>query len=215
MRQVSSSLILSALFLTLIIFVSGVIVGSMIDKENLMQLEQRIISISDRTNSNTAIFLLENSSAYCPYLENEAEQMEKDVEQLGYQLSYLEDTKNSVDNAMKNRYFNLQLNSYLLSNRVRKACGQNFTTILYFYSNKNCFLECREQGQNLLSLKGEAGVWVKIYSFDNEIGSASAKVLADAYNVSKYPSVVVGNKKYVGVQTKERLLEAVASAQKE
>jgi len=213
MRQLSITLILFALLLATVIFVAGISIGSMIDKGNTDELGQKISSLSDRTNANTAIMLLENSSEYCPLLDTDLEQIDSDANYLSYQIAYLEETKEVEVTDLKSRYFNLELNSYLLSNRVRTLCGENFSTILYFYSNKNCLLDCREQGAQLLELRKDTNFWVKIYSFDNEIGSPAATVLAKKFNVTKYPSVVVNGKTYEGVLDAGKLKTALSQAQ--
>jgi len=213
MRQISITLLLASLFLAAIIFVAGISIGKLIDTGNTDQFDQKITSLSDRTNANMLVALLENSPEYCPFFKEELDNVENDTNYLGYQIAYLEDAKGVQDDALKTRYFALELSSYLFSNKVRSTCNENFSTVIYFYSNKNCFLECRDQGAQLLGLKNIPGVWVKVYSFDNEIGSSSAKLLADKYNVTKYPTVIVNGAKYEGVQSKDQLVEEVGVAQ--
>lgn len=209
MRQVSIGLIVFSLFIAAIIFSAGIAVGKALDKETIDEMGSSITSISDRANSFAAILLLDNSSEYCPVLEDGLSRLEGDVESLGYKMSYLEESKNVVDTGLKKRYFDLQLNAYLISGKVRSACSQNFTSILYFYSNKNCFLECREQGKSLLDLKADKRIWAKIYSFDGELGSPSADALRSKFNITSYPSVVVDGKKYEGAQSTEKLAQII------
>ena len=212
MRHISKSLIVLTVFVSLLIFCSGLAIGMFIDQTTISSVNENLTSISDRTNSNFAIFLLEKSPLYCPLYQEELASLESEVERVGYKISYLETEKNIIDPALKRRYMNLQLNSYLLSENVKRLCYENYTTILYFYSDNTKYLECREQGANLLELKKDDSFWVKIYSFDADIDSASTQILAKQFNVTQYPALVINGQTYQGMLNKEQLKNIISNS---
>ncbi len=209
MRQISKSLIVLTIFISLLIFCSGVVIGTFIDQSSINSINDTLTSLSDRTNSNLAILLLEKSPMYCPLYQEELFAVESEVERVGYTISYLSTEKNNIDSSLKRRYMNLQLNSYLLSKNVKELCAENYTTILYFYSDSTKYLESREQGTNLLKLKGEDSIWVKIYSFDADIDSASTQILAKQFNVTQYPSLVINGQTHFGVFSSDQIKKII------
>ncbi|MBM3229047.1 hypothetical protein FJZ26_01325 [Candidatus Parvarchaeota archaeon] len=213
MRKISFNLIAASFFITALIFIAGIFVGKALDKGTVDEFGQSVLSLTDRVSASTAIMLLDSTPDMCPLLESEQEQIENDVNLLGYKISFLEDTRNIADEKLKGKYMNLQLNSYLLSNKVKQICSQNFTSVVMFYSSKQCTKECKEQETELFEIKKSGPHWVKIYSFDAGIGSASVQVLANKYRIEKYPTILIEDKKYEGLVGREKLEKIIGELQ--
>lgn len=193
-RKISMPLYVTAFLLSAAIFAIGVYIGMLIDGYNLESISQRVGQLSQRQASVQTLLMLEGgSSDFCPVFRSELEAMEAERENLGYELSYMEEKKQAYDPELKRQYFMLEAGSYALSSRMAEQCGYEDRLLLYFYSNKGCD-SCAQQGEEILRFRDrlrQAGVGMKIYSFDGEIGSPVAEALMGRYNITEYPSVVM------------------------
>jgi hypothetical protein len=215
MRKLSVPIYLTAFVISLIIFLSGIYVGSLIDNSNLEGISGDVESISQKVSSVQLLLLMEgNSSSFCPVYTSELDNIDTNVEEVGHKLSYLEEEKQVFDNELKKQYFVLQAESYLLSKRVKEVCGDNSVLLINFYSNKDCNV-CSQQGGEILkardSLIGKEKV--KLYSFDGELGSPVADAFKVQYNVSSYPSIVVDGKTYPGYHDSVQIMDIIQGTQ--
>ncbi len=195
-RHISVPIYAAAFVITTLIFAIGVYVGGYLDSGNLDNLESEIAKISYQSLSYQLMFLMGDSDSFCPFYKEELDKLDAETEKVGLKLTYLEDIKGVSDPELKKQYFVLETNAFLLSEKVKAKCGGNYTTILYFYSNKECS-GCTEQGYELIKLKQELGENVRIYSFDGELGSSLVAALMKEYGVASYPSVVIGGNRTV------------------
>jgi hypothetical protein len=199
--------------MSLLIFVTGVYIGYLIDTSNLQGVSDDVSSISDKLASVQLILLMEGNSSSCPIYMSELDSIDAEVERVGHKLTFLEEEKGIFDNDLKRKYFLLEAESYFLSKKARELCGDDSVLLIHFYSNKNCE-RCREQGTEILKmrdgLKGETDV--KLFSFDGELESPVAEALEKQYNVSVYPSIVVNEKTYPGYRTQEELRQMIQAA---
>ena len=211
-RKITLSLYITALVISIIIFLVGIFVGTLVDKSIFEGVTGEVSKISDKMAALQLLLLMEdNSSSFCPVYSAELDSMDSEVEAVGYKLSYLEDQKQAFDVDLKKRYFTLEAESYLLSKRVKQLCGDNNILLINFYSNKNCD-SCRTQGDEILKAKEyfkAQNITVKLYSFDGELGSPVADAFAKQYGVTKYPSVIINERTYGGYQDFEKLKSAI------
>lgn len=207
-RKVSVSIYAAAFLMSLAIFVLGVFIGTLIDQANVRSVSDDVANISEKVASIQLLLLSEgNSSAFCPVYSSSLDSIDVDVERIGYRLTYLEDEKGITDPELKKKYFVVEAESYLLSQKVRSLCGDDSVLLINFYSNTAC-PRCKDQGMEILrardALKGE-GIDVKLFSFDPTIGSPVAEAFAFQYNVTQYPSVVINGRAYGGFNEADTL----------
>ncbi len=214
-RTLSVPLYAGAFLMSMAIFILGIYIGSTLDSAHLSSISEDVSTVSDRVASVQLLMLTEgNSSAFCPAYSSELDAIDKDVERMGYMLSYLEDEKGVFDSELKRKYFVLEAESYVLSKKVDDICGDNSTLLINFYSNKNCG-RCKEQGTEILQARDELaaqGVDVKLFSFDGELNSSVANALVAQYRVKEYPSVVIGEKTYPGFSDSDELKGLIKGA---
>ena len=201
-----------AFLISLLIFVVGVYIGSLIDQSSIGNISADVSSISEKVASVQLLLLTEgNSSSFCPVYNSQLGSIDSEIEDVGYRLSYLEDERNVFDNELKKKYFVLEAESYLLSKKVKTLCGGNESLLINFYSNKNCD-RCKDQGTEVLrardSLEAD-GLKVKLFSFDGEIGSPVAEAFVQQYNVTGYPSVVIDDNTFAGFRTSAELQKII------
>jgi hypothetical protein len=200
-RKISYPLYALALLFSVIVFCAGVYMGNMIDQYNQQAISREVENISQKVASAQLLLLLDaNGSSFCPVYGSELDSINADVETIGYKLSYLEDEKHVYDIPLKKSYFVLEAQSYLLSNRIKERCGDNSTILVYFYSNTNCS-SCQQQGYDILRARDATQgrvPFVRIYSFDGDLGSPVADGLKAQFNVTQYPSVVINGALHSG-----------------
>ncbi|MDO8554600.1 MAG: hypothetical protein Q7S22_07365 [Candidatus Micrarchaeota archaeon] len=207
-RKLSLPLYLGAFVVTVLIFMIGIYVGNYISENAKQTMSSDIESISSKLSGTQLLFLLDNSSAFCPVYMDELSKLDGDTEIIGQKLAFLEDKYGTVNEKLKLQYFVLETEAYLLSKKVNEKCEDDSVLVLYFYSNKDC-KDCKQQGESLLAAKNSAKKNVKIYSFDGELNSPVVTALKIRHSISTYPSVVVDDALYLGFQSKEQLLVSV------
>jgi len=207
-RTISVPLYVGAFLMSLAIFIVGIYIGSTMDSSHLASISEDVSSVSDRVASVQLLILMEgNSSAFCPAYSSELDAIDREVERMGYMLSYLEDEKGVYDNELKKKYFVLEAESYLLSRKVGSLCGGGSVLLINFYSNKRCD-NCKAQGTEVLKARDELaadGIDVKLFSFDGDLNSSVADALAAQYSIDSYPSVVIDGKTYAGYRSSDEL----------
>jgi hypothetical protein len=211
-RKVSLSLYAGAFVISLAIFLIGVYVGHLIDTSSMEDISGDLSRVSQKVASVQLLLLMEgNSSSFCPVYKSELGSIDSEVEKMGHKLSYLEEQKGVYDNALKKKYFILEAESYLLSQKVRQLCSDDAVLLVYFYSNTNCS-KCREQGIEILKAKDgldSENITVKLYSFDGDLGSPVADAFKGRYNITSYPSIVINSEtygSYIDAQTLQRTI---------
>jgi hypothetical protein len=214
-RSVSYPVYAAAFAISLAIFVIGIYIGMLIDQANVRSISEDVSSISEKVASIQLLLLSEGDSpSFCPVYASQLDSIDGDVERIGYKLSYLEDEKGIFDAELKKKYFIVEAESYLLSQKVGELCGGDDVLLIHFYTNAGCE-RCREQGAEVLrardALAGK-GVGVKLFSFDGEIGSPVAEAFAAQYNITAYPSLVINGRAYGGFQDSESLQAAILAA---
>jgi len=211
-RKVSFSLYAWAFFISLIIFAVGVFIGFTLDSSNLDRISSTLGDTSSRLSSLQLLILMEgNTSAFCPVFTSQLDDIDKQVEKTGYELSYLEDQKGVTDPELKKSYFVQEAESYLLSKKVKSLCGDKSVLLINFYSNTNC-TRCKDEGTQILQARDSlesAGFHMKLFSFDGDLGSPVADAFKTEFNVTGYPSVVIDEKLYPGYSDQSQLQQLV------
>lgn len=210
-RKLSIGLYAGAFLLSLLIFLSGIYVGQLIDQSSMSTLSGEVEQVTQKVASVQLLLLMEgNSSSFCPVYSSELDAIDREVGRVGYKLSYLEDERNTYDPELKKQYFVLEAESYLLSKKVKEICQDQSVLLINFYSNKDCE-DCSEQGDEILKAKDELSgkVNLKLYSFDGELGSPVADAFARQYSISSYPSIVIDGKTYPGYRTSEEIRQLI------
>ncbi|MFH1785490.1 MAG: hypothetical protein ABH842_03595 [Candidatus Micrarchaeota archaeon] len=208
-RNLSTHIYVVAFVISILIFVIGVYVGSVIDSTNLNTISNEVSNVSGRVASLQLLLLSEgNSTSFCPVYISELQNLDNEIENIGYRLSFLEDEKQIFDNELKRKYFVLETESYLLSKKLKVLCKDESILLIHFYSNKNCGTTCTEQGAAILQARDQLvseGYGVKLFSFDGELDSLVAEALETEYNVTMYPTIVINEKTYLGFQSVEQI----------
>jgi len=206
-RKINMPIYLLAFVITIIVFGLGFWFGTFYDSIIGENIESKISEASFQLLSIQLFYLTGESVDYCDFYKSELNKIDSITEQLGYELTFLEESKGYTNPELKNKYFLLETTSFTVHRRIGEICGSNSKEVLYFYSNELCGEDCIVQGRELLKLKEKEDV--RIYSFDCTIDSPIANSLCKKYNVKSYPTIVTNENIFVGLHKYNELLEKI------
>jgi len=206
-RKVNLPIYILTFVITVIIFAIGFWFGTVYDSMMSENIELQISEVSYQLLSMQLFYLTGESVEYCDFYKSELDKIDSTTAQLGYELTFLEETKGYTNPELKDKYFVLETTSLSVNRKISEICGSEDKEVLYFYSNEKCGEDCIIQGRELLKLKENKNV--RIYSFDCTIDSPIANSLCKKYNVKAYPTIVTNDKILVGLHKYNELLVGI------
>jgi hypothetical protein len=196
-RRISTGTYLAALILTVLVFSLGIYVGMIIDEQAQGELERGISELEEELYFSRILLLAqEEIGEFCPIYSENLEAVAAERELIGDRLEYLEEVRGVYDTQLKERYFYLELENYLLLRKMQDQCAGEQVLVLFFYGEGEDSLE---QGRVLDSLRAKNGE-VKVFSFDGEMDSAVVEALTKSYGVNSYPSLVIDGETVSGLK---------------
>ena len=215
----------SALFITLIIFLSSFLLGiyfdntrykvvkSIVEKQDLefemLQVQYLFLQqVEGEKNKNFSC------SVTSTILENNVKTLSPILNKI---LDY-EKNKNTNLQEYTNlriRYDIYNTKYFLLAEKSRKECNNDIVTILYFFNNK-CE-SCKKQGYILSGLKKVLKEKILVYPFEEKFKSEDFTVdlLVKSYNITTTPTIIVNEKTRIeGFVDKEKLKSIICKEYK-
>lgn len=199
----------AAFIITLIIFVTAILVSNFLNQKKLEDvriIENRVAL--DILSSETQFALLEETS--CSDIGPGF--LSQELGPLGQKLSYADNqTEFSAQDLeyLKRSYFLLEIKDYLLMKRLTERCGIRPTFILYFYANEDDCEDCERTGHVLTALRNKYPD-LRVYSFDYNLDLEAIKTLISIYRIKPdLPALIINGKPYYGFRTVEQFEEVV------
>ncbi len=192
---------------TLLIFFGGFFLSNTLSEKKMAQLTttQQDLTI-DILSLETQFSIL--AQAPCQNLNEsiltqELYDISKKLSSIGVTLG-----EDNPDFLRAKKYYSiLELKHWLLLKRAAKDCNFDSVFILYFYSNTKDCPDCEKQGY-ILTYFRKKYPFLKIYSFDYELGLSALQSLRSVYSLKKeLPILIVNDKVYYGFKNKESLEE--------
>ncbi|MBD3397713.1 hypothetical protein GF412_01120 [Candidatus Micrarchaeota archaeon] len=201
-RKISLNLYLIALVLTVLVFSLGVYVGMVIDESAKDKVEGELLALEQDLYLSRVLFLVEDEiGEFCPIYSEKLEAVDAERELIGDRLEYLESVRGLYDEELKERYYYLEFENYLLMKKMQNECGADYVLVIFFYDGED---ESRTQGEELDALR-DSDSKVKVFSFNGESDSAVVEVLKEQYSVASYPAVVIDGELVSGLHSSEEL----------
>lgn len=201
-RRIDWGTYLFAFVAAVVIFGIGLWIGLSIEQE----VSQGIMASMERTRQQIAaiemMLLLEDDGTFCDLFDEAIERIDRETFEFGKKIGYMEERK-GADLQLKADYMLLELRDYLLIKNFENRCGKNLNVVLYFLSSSNC-TQCGTQGAELTQAKESVGI--RVYSFDADVSSTAVQALIGKYNITAYPSLVIGEKGYSGLMAAEQII---------
>lgn len=214
-RQIKGKYLIAAI-ITLLIFLLGMLLGLVIEGKRVtyiqgqahqqkldfvsLQLQYQLISELHQQGNCQAV-----SATFDDFLFELARTEERLIE-------YQRDSKiNWRDfNFLKHEYVQAQVNYWLLAKKTKEICDRDVVSVLYFYSPSEYCSQCDTQGFVLTYLKDLFKDKLLIFAFDSSFTDEPIiNLLIKTYNVTEYPSVVVGDKLVSGFSDRDELLAEI------
>ena len=132
-RKINWIKIAASLAITILIFISGIYLGSLITQgkvNDILQVEKE--ARLELENIVVESMLLDESPCIDP------SQLSSNLNDLGVKLTYLESQYNKNDPRildLKKPYTLLEVRHYLATKKMIRECSYNYTLVLFFYSN--------------------------------------------------------------------------------
>ena len=153
----------------------------------------------------------------CPILETALKEATTELDKSLRGVMEFEEN-NEVNNErkllMQRRYIVDNLRYWLLAKESKEKCSLDIVPIIYFY-NTNC-PSCPNQGTILTYYKKLLGEKVLIFPINLDLRKEEpmVEIVMNQFNVDSLPTLIINNKKYVGVVRQEQLGEIICSSLK-
>ena len=212
------NIFLKAAILTTIVFLSGVFFGLVIGSEKVNSLERKISGLDESIQNADLQFLFFSTmdkNISCKYLSGEASRLGIEADNLGKQVSAYENAKKIKESdfhELKKRYTSILIKDWLMVEKIKKTCGENYTIVLYFYSNKNCDT-CKEEGIVLSYLKEKLNGDFLVFAIDGDMDLQIVQTIKDVYGINQYPSLVINGEPYYGYMNTTKIKEILCENQ--
>ncbi len=194
-KEVDKTKYLLALTLTIIVFSSGVLLGTKLNSKKFERLGEIENSIKLQTLGAELQYQIIITNP-CQFINSTP--LTEELYELAEKLSYLESDFGEDDPrvlSLKEQYSLLELKHWLFIERTNKECGRNLLPVLYFYSNKGDCPKCEEQGYILTYIRKKYSN-VRVYSFDINIDNPALNTVKKIYDIEYAPSIIVKSTVY-------------------
>lgn len=206
---------LTSLFVTVLLFLLGVSLGVIIDRERIEWSKSVNYNNNVLYESSQVQYLLlselKDSSSECKVLQTA---LEKNLAELNENLEILlEYEKQSFRmnteeyTLIKREYLLSNIKYWMLSKQLKETCpDHDAINVLYFYSTDFCDI-CPNQGVVLTYFKNIFEERLLVFPIDTDLRKDEPVIdlLLSMYDITSYPTLIIEDRKYEGVIEKEEL----------
>ncbi len=222
-RKINAIRYIGVLILTILIFTIGIFLGGMVEGfrvQNLYtQLQEQDLDyqnvLTEGNYLNYIVSLKENNlnnsnNVSCDLIRGAYFTSIKNLYNSRLKLENYINTgsvKEKEFSRLKEHYANVQINYWILANRISNLCDGNLNTILYFYQDEKKCPSCEDQGVHLSYVKAKLKDEVMIFSLDlDRIGPT--QLLAQKYGAYERESpILVINEEVYGFSTNSEIFD--------
>ena len=220
-RKISKDKYFVAGVITFLIFALGLTLGLIIDDHRYNLVEEVNMGQDVNYLSLQLQYLYLNAFSNqdnCPILAATLKTTVKDLSDSLSEVIAFEEEKEISEtrrNAIMRRYVLDNLRYWLLARESQQKCDLDIVPILYFYAT-DC-PSCPNQGTILSYFKNLFGEQVLIFPINLDLINEEpmVEIAASQFEITKYPSIIINNKKYEGVVRKDQLQELICKSLKD
>lgn len=141
-------------------------------------------------------YMANASESECEYLVEENRKLGDRIYSEGLKIETYENANKLTDAILteKKRYALLDLQFWKNSIEIRKMCGQEFATVIYFYSQFNKTVDEKLMDRILWDFKQRCGRATIYITFPADMGLSSINLIRSLYNLTETPSVLINEK---------------------
>ncbi|MAG50351.1 hypothetical protein CL621_01760 [archaeon] len=213
-RKISKKIYLKALIITIFIFILGLILGIFLSGERAKTIGEfsRVQKLDYDSIQLQFLYLGTLEEQNCLAV---MKTLEENINTLNNVRVKLEDyiTQSVRDNSeftlLKREYVLAEIRYWLLAQRSKELCDIDTVSIFYFYSNEDC-QNCKIQGTILTYLKDIFEEKLLVFSLDADFDKEPIiDILKSAYDIKETPTLIVENRKFEGLITRDELLGVI------
>ena len=197
-RRINYDVYTIALGIAVLFFISGIFVGDYFayKKVESLDISQRAMSALLSLSELKGEIIQNETSVYCNLSWSDVWAEKVAAGQL---LASLESKLGKTDPKIieqKRIYNEVQFRTLKLVESIKENCNLNWTIIIFFYTNsKNSTMgnynQCELQGSALDTLYDRNKDNIKIFSFDVDALDSLSQGLADYYNITRVPTLII------------------------
>ncbi len=209
------------LFLTVIIFTVGVLIGGDVEQ---LRVQSLYTQLQQQDLDYQSVVTESNYVDYLVGLKEGGDNVSCELIKGAYytSISNLDDSRLKLENyintgsvkeeefaRLKDHYANLQINYWILANKINNFCEGNMNPILYFYAEEKTCPACEDQGTHLSYVKAKMGDDVLVFSLDAQ-KEGTIQLLAQKYGVydRELPVIVIDENVY-GYMINDQIFENI------
>ena len=203
-RKLNYEVYIAAILITIFFFVAGLAVGDYFayQKVDDIGVYQKAISAFLTLSEIKGELQANQSADYCNLSWDD---VWKEKVEIGRLLTALELKLGKEDPAIleqKKIYNKVQFKTYNLVEKINENCDKKWDIILFFYTNKKDdtggdYALCGLQGYVLDTVYERDKEGAKIFSFDINMLDESTSKLANSYNITTAPALVINGEAYL------------------
>ncbi len=217
-RKISKDKYIVAGIITFLIFFLGLSLGFIIEDHRYNLVEEVNMDQEVKYLSLQLQYLyLSSFSNYnnCPMISTTLKETIEDLSDSLSEVIAFEEEKEVSDARKKivlRRYLLDNLRYWLLAKESKKKCNLDIVPIIYFYSQE-C-PSCPNQGTILTYFKRLFGEQVLVFPINLDLRDEEpmVEVVMAQFNITKYPTLMIDNKKYEGVVKKEQMHKIICDS---
>lgn len=223
MRKIKKNRYVLALFISIILFVMGFLLGVVVSGYKIGYIQELYEEqTADYESLQFQYVYLENlenlnKTEDCKTIEAV---LENNLKFLGPAQEKIEayETTGDINNMdyriIKRKYTIANLRYWLLAEKSKELCGSELVSILYFYSQE-CAI-CKDQGYILSQLKNVFGDKLLIFPLDTSIKEEPmVDILRRRYQIFEFPTLVIEDKVISKFLAKKEILKEICPLYKE
>jgi hypothetical protein len=201
---------LAAAVMSVFFFTFGITTGILINQSSVEYTTEQIQKLEGQIENAQLEYIYLNTMGDklgCDSMTSLVASSTSDVWAIGQELVTLDRTGQTGYHfrKLKREYTLLSVKAWILNEYLTEKCGSDAPAIMYFYSVP-CD-DCITQGHILDDIRRDHIQDMKVFVVDYSLDEPIVRTLKSSHNVEFTPALIIGNKTYSGLQTKDSLLE--------
>lgn len=191
MKKLTGTAFLIAILIFVVIFGVSLILENIRTEEIRKDFAETDVLWNDAKFFNG--YAANASAGDCNYLTEENRMIGDRIYSEGLKIERYEGANKLTDAILteKKRYALLDLQFWENSISIKKKCGPEFSTVIYFYSQYNKTNEQKTMDRVLGDFKQRCGRATIYITFPSDMGLASIGLIEKTYNITGIPSVLI------------------------
>ena len=212
----SKKIFILAFLITAVLLLAIVLFGNILNNDRKTYVSDQMTIINDLNDLQVYSLMTDvyGDKMACLAFKKKLETWDKSLWDLGlklesYRVATEEFQKDAFYIEQKTKFNENQVMYLLFLNKVKKDCNLDQQIISFFYRNSVDCKKCDDQSFVLTDIKNELKDKISIFAFDMDLNITNIELLKEYYNISEYPCIIINEKKYCGIQSKDGIMNII------